>query len=635
MTHLVVHGHFYQPPRENPWSGVIDPEPSALPYRDWNERIHAECYRPNGVARIVDGSGHIVRIVSNYELMSFNFGPTLLSWLERMHPETHARLVRADKESARARSGHGNAIAQGYNHTILPLCNDRDEETQVLWGIADFRHRFGREPESLWLPETACNERTLETLMNAGLRYVILAPQQAQRIRRDANSEWQDVSDGSVEPSMPYLYRSKRDASKSITLFFYDGPLARSVAFDGALRSSEGLVEAFADAASGEHRLVNVATDGESYGHHFKFGDRGIAYALDVAAASRGLRVTNYGEYLDHHPATYEAEIKVGENGEGTSWSCAHGVSRWIRDCGCETGGQPDWNQAWRGPLRAAFDALRDAAIPAYERMGSDAFDAPWKVRNEYIDVVLGREPAETFIERRASRALSHGEVQRLHTLLEIQRHSMLTYTSCGWFFADVGGIEGLQVLRYAARMLEMMEDSGMTPPRERFMTHLAEAKSNIASNGTAADLFRTRVLPSRRAIASVSKEIAPTTTANLIAHALADYATAAVRRGVAVDATLAIDVCARTLRDSIAAYLDTPGDATFAAAHALVSLVSPFGLVVLERAQEVMYAALMRGVSLDKNGEELAHLLGVSIDVAEVEARKSSVPPTFEANDS
>lgn len=634
MTHLVVHGHFYQPPRENPWTGVIDPEPSALPYRDWNERIHAECYRPNGVARIVDGAGNIVRIVSNYELISFNFGPTLLSWLERMHPDTHTRIVRADQESARTHSGHGNAIAQGYNHAILPLCNARDEETQVRWGIADFEHRFGRAPESMWLPETACNERTLETLIAEGLRYIILAPQQAARVRKNSTSPWQDVSDGSVDPSVPYTYRSKRDTTKSITLFFYDGPLARGIAFDGALRSSEGLVERFRSAASGEHKLVNVATDGESYGHHFKFGDRGIAYALDVAAASKGLRVTNYGEYLDHHPAEHEAEIALGDLGEGSSWSCAHGVSRWIRDCGCQTGASDAWSQSWRTPLRAAFDALRDASIPWFEQKGGDFFADPWKVRNEYIDVVLKRDTADAFVTRASKRPLTQAETAQAIALLEAQRHSMLMYTSCGWFFADIAGIEALQVLRYAARTLEWMEESGQVPPREEFMAHLAAARSNLVEKGTGADLFRTDVLPSRRVTPQVAHEIAPTTTANLIAHAISEYATDSLRRGGTVDATLAIDVCARTLREAVSAYIDSPDAATYAAALALLNLVKPFGIVVLERAQEVMYAALVRGATLDAHGEGLAMLLGVSVDVAEKQARKSSVPPRFEAEE-
>lgn len=634
MTHLVVHGHFYQPPRENPWSNVVDPEPSAAPYRDWNERIHAECYRPNGVARIVDGSGNIVRIVSNYELLSFNFGPTLMSWLERMHPDTHARIVRADQESARRRSGHGNAIAQGYNHAILPLCNDRDEQTQVLWGLADFRHRFGRDAESLWLPETACNERTLETLIDAGLRYVILAPSQAKRVRKIGTEEWIDVEGGRVDPSVPYLYRSKRGRSASIHVFFYDGPLARAIAFEGALRSSEGLIEKFRAAVSDEHRLVHIATDGESYGHHFKFGDRGIAYALDVAAATRSLYVTNYAEYLDHHPAEYEADLALGDVGEGSSWSCAHGVSRWMRDCGCHTGGENGWNQAWRTPLRAALDVLRDAAATHFDSAGRDYFDSPWDVRNAYIDVVLGKESAIEFVTRRAKRSLSTRESQQAVALLATQHHAMLMYTSCGWFFSDISGIETLQVLRYAARTLELFDESGAFPPREEFMAELAKAKSNLREKGSAADLFRTEVMPSRKNAAPVAPEIAPTTIANLIANAVAEYATHETERGGRIDATLVMDVAARTLRDVVAAYVNEPTRARYQTALAVLTLAKPFGIGVLERAQEVMYAALVRGTALNSDGQELAHILGVSMEVREIEARQSSVPPSFEAPD-
>ncbi|MDQ3805876.1 MAG: glycoside hydrolase, partial [Acidobacteriota bacterium] len=353
-TALVIHGHFYQPPRENPWTGLIGHEPGAQPFDNWNERVHAECYGPNGSARVFDGDGRVERVVNNYANLSFNFGPTLLAWLERRHPESYARVLDGDREGALARGGHGNAIAQGYHHSILPLCNERDRRTQVRWGVADFRRRFRREPESLWLPETACDRATLDTLAEEGLRYVILSPYQAARARPLGGGEWADVAGGRVATTVPYRYFHSDGAGRSIAVFFYDGLIARAVAFEGLLASSRALVERCVRAAQAGAEIVSVATDGESYGHHFRWGDLCLAYALDTEAAARGLRVTNYGEFLDGHEPRFEVEIDEGPGGEGSAWSCPHGVGRWSRDCGCNAGAPEGWDQRWRGPLRAA-----------------------------------------------------------------------------------------------------------------------------------------------------------------------------------------------------------------------------------------------------------------------------------------
>ncbi|HEX8687240.1 MAG TPA: hypothetical protein VF654_12100, partial [Pyrinomonadaceae bacterium] len=309
-TALVIHGHFYQPPRENPWTGLVEREPGAAPFHDWNERIHAECYRPNAFSRIGDAHGRVERVVNNYARLSFDFGPTLLNWLERSHPETHRRIVEADRESARLRGGHGNAVAQGYHHAILPLCNERDRRTQIRWGLADFRRRFGREAESLWLPETACDDATLEALIEEGLRYVILSPFQAEAVRPHGSGEWRGVPEGGVDTTVPYRVTHRDGSGRSLAVFFYDGRVARGVAFEGLLASSQGLVAACARAARGGARLVGVATDGESYGHHFRWGDRCLAYALEVEAERQGLRVTNYGEFLDAHEPGHEVRLK-------------------------------------------------------------------------------------------------------------------------------------------------------------------------------------------------------------------------------------------------------------------------------------------------------------------------------------
>ncbi|HEV8429394.1 MAG TPA: DUF3536 domain-containing protein [Pyrinomonadaceae bacterium] len=460
MTALIIHGHFYQPPRENPWTGQIDPEPSAAPYHDWNERIYAECYAPN---------------VNNYPLINFNFGPTLLSWLASNHVDTYQKILAADKGSAAARGGHGNAIAQAYGHAILPLCNERDRQTQVVWGLADFRFRFGREAESLWLPETAANTQVLALLIEHGMRYVILAPNQA----KDA-----------IESSRPYLFPHPDGSGRSLAIFFYNGPLARAIAFERALASSRGLVDRFIDAArSGD--LVNVATDGETYGHHFKFGDLCLAHALGIEAKEAGFWITNYAEYLDRHPPDVEVQIDNGPDGEGTSWSCAHGTGRWSRDCGCHTDGEHGWNQQWRQPLRAALNFLRDDAAEKFENLGAEWLSAPWAARNQYIGVILDPEHVqEEFLKRHAVRPLNAPEESRVWKLLEMQRSALLMFTSCGWFFSDLAGIETVQVMRYAGRVIDLMNQLGLEPPLKKFLEILSEAKSNRPEKGNGADIF-------------------------------------------------------------------------------------------------------------------------------------------------
>jgi alpha-amylase/alpha-mannosidase (GH57 family) len=451
---LIIHGHFYQPPRENPWTGAVDREPGAAPFHDWNERIHAECYAPN---------------IVNYPLINFNFGPTLLSWLETHHRDTYQKIMIADRDSALRRDGHGNAIAQAYGHAILPLCNDRDRLTQVVWGLADFRYRFGREAEALWLPETAANDQVLALLIEQGMRYVILAPNQAK---------------GVVDTSKPYLFRHPDGSGRSLAVFFYNGPLARAIAFERALASSRGLVEEFVSAAAGGD-LVNVATDGETYGHHFKFGDLCLTHALTVEAKSAGFWITNYAQYLDHHAPATAVEIDNGPDGEGSSWSCVHGVGRWTRDCGCHTGGEPGWNQSWRKPLREALNFLRDDAAEKFDR--TDLLRDPWAARNDYVDVILDPEHArEKFLHHHATTS----DEPRVWDLLEMQRSALLMFTSCGWFFSDLAGIETIQVLRYAARVIDLMNQLGLDPPRKEFLELLADAKSNRPEKGNGAEIF-------------------------------------------------------------------------------------------------------------------------------------------------
>ncbi len=496
-SEFVVHGHFYQPPRENPWTGLLEQEPSAQPFHDWNQRVHSECYRPNAFARVLDGYGRVERIVNNYGHINFNFGPTQLNWLVPHDPETYRRILEADRLSSQRHGGHGNAIAQGYNHAILPLCNPRDQLTQVLWGLADFRSRFDRSAESLWLPETACNDAVLGTLIDAGLSYVILSPQQAHRVRTPGE-EWLDVSSGNVDTSQGYRYLHQDGSGRSIAVFFYNGPLARGIAFEGSLYASQTLLERAAQ-AKGPGPLIFVATDGESYGHHAHFGDRTLAYAMEMEAQRRGLDVTNLGRYLEEHPPTHEVEINLGPEGEGSSWSCIHGVGRWYRDCGCTTGSQEGWNQAWRGPLRQALNFLRDEAAGQFEQLAQPLLKDPWAARNDYVLLVLDEgRGKDIYLARHAVRELQSEQRIRALLLMELQRHSMTMFTSCGWFFADIGGLEAVQVMKYAGRVLDLLAELGLPSPRERFLEMLGEARSNTPALGTGADIFRKQVDPLR-----------------------------------------------------------------------------------------------------------------------------------------
>jgi alpha-amylase/alpha-mannosidase (GH57 family) len=502
MKALIVHGHFYQPPRENPWTGEVEPEPGAAPFHDWNERIHFECYRANAFVRAGD-PGPNERFINNYAHISFNFGPTLLSWLEQHHAYSYARIREADQESLRTHNGHGNAIAQAYGHAILPLCNERDLRTQIRWGVADFRYRFGREPEALWLPETACNDQVMTALIDEGLRYVILAPHQAARVRVPASdgadsplSEWHKVDENTVNPAVAYRYVSGDDRKGSIAVFFYDGATSRAIAFEKQLASSRELIDGFTRASSGVD-MINVATDGETYGHHFKFGDLCLAHALTAEAPSRGFEITNYGEFLDHNPPCFDIELNNGPRGEGTSWSCMHGLDRWTRDCGCHTGGEPTWTQSWRTPLRAALNSLRDENIPYFESTRNDLFMSPWVARDESISLILDKRASrEEFLIGQAGRQLSPEAQARALTYLELQRMLLLMYTSCGWFFNDISGIETIQILKYAARAIDLMDQLGLPSVRDQFLEMLAEAQSNRAGMGSGADIYRCLVEP-------------------------------------------------------------------------------------------------------------------------------------------
>ena len=539
---ICIHGHFYQPPRENPWLETVEAQESAAPYHDWNERITAECYATNGASRIVDKRNRIVRIVNNYARMSFNFGPTLLSWLAENAPRAYRAVLDGERRSRETFKGHSSALAQAYNHIILPLANERDRRTQIRWGIADYRARFGREPEGMWLAETAADARTLEMLAEEGIRFTVLAPHQCSRVRAidgergdktqrrgaaDNRSEgrldWQklaaatpagewmetpgDSTRATVDTTRPYLVRFA--SGRVLAVFFYNGPVSRAVAFEGLLNSGEAfaarLKAGFRDSEQ-QAQLMHIATDGESYGHHHKHGEMALSYALKLIEEDPSVGLANYGSFLAQYPPTMEAEIV-----DDTSWSCAHGVERWRSDCGCN-GGRAGWNQKWRGPLREALDQVRDGVSTLTGELGARLFRDVWAARDAYIRVILDRSTENDFLAAHAARELTHAERVQALGLMEMQRHAQLMYTSCGWFFDDISGIETVQVIAYAARVLQLARavSGELTLELEdQFLEKLAEAKSNVAAEGDGASIYRQRVLPMQTTLEQVAAHYA------------------------------------------------------------------------------------------------------------------------------
>jgi alpha-amylase/alpha-mannosidase (GH57 family) len=493
-NYVCVHGHFYQPPRENPSLEAIELQDSAYPYHDWNERVTAECYAPNARARLLDGEQRIVELVNNYSRISFNFGPTLLLWMKQKAPEIYDSILDADKQSQERYRGHGSAIAQAYNHMILPLAHPRDRETQVIWGIQDFAARFGRAPEGMWLPETAVDTATLETLAAQGVRFTILAPRQAKRVKPIHDGEWKDVSDSSVDPSR--AYQVQLPSGKTISVFFYDGPISQGIAFENLLGDGKRFADRLLGGFSDERKwpqLSHVATDGESYGHHYHYGEMALSYALHSIETSGQAQLTNYGQFLEMFPPDHMAEIV-----EDSSWSCIHGIERWKSDCGCNSGGHGGWNQGWRAPLRDALDWLRDTVAKPYEDRAKTLLKDPWAARNAYIALVLDRseESMNGFFAAQATHELNREERVLALKLLELQRHAMLMYTSCGWFFDELSGLETVQVLHYAGRVIHLAREAAGADVEKEFTERLRNAKSNLPEHGDGEHIYKKWVVP-------------------------------------------------------------------------------------------------------------------------------------------
>lgn len=497
---VCIHCHFYQPPRENPWLEAIEHQESAYPFHDWNERISNECYAPNGLSRILDNEGWVTRLANNYSKISFNFGPTLLSWLEEFDQGTYQAILDGDKQSLERYNGHGSAMAQVYNHIIMPLANRRDKETQIIWGLKDFEKRFGRQAESMWLAETAVDTETLEVLAYHGMKFVVLAPRQAKSIKAiQKGSQWADIHNESIDPKQPYL--CKLPSGRTIVLFFYDGPISKAVAFEGLLHNGEKfagrLMSGFGDQPAERPQILHIATDGETYGHHHRHGDMALAYALDYIEESGLANVTNYSKFLAENPPITEAKIH-----ENSSWSCVHGVERWRSDCGCSTGGMPDWHQKWREPLRESFDLLRDRLNRRYinymKKLGAD----PWIIRDDYIEVILNRsdENIESFMKKWKIKEKKKGENVKVGMLkaLELQRNLLFMYTSCAWFFADISGIEPVQTMKYASRAIELGKELFGLDLTEEFLEKLEHAPSNLPEHENGRKVYE-KFVPSSR----------------------------------------------------------------------------------------------------------------------------------------
>lgn len=491
--YICIHGHFYQPPRENAWLEVVELQDSASPFHDWNERINFECYAPNTVARILDPDQSIIKIQNNYSKISFNFGPTLLSWMEQADPKTYESIIRADKISQELFDGHGSAMAQVHAHLILPLANRRDKETQVIWGIRDFEYRFGRKPEGMWLSETAADTETLEVLAEQGLKFTVLAPRQAKAVRQINTEQWHDVNTDTVDTRRPYLVNLP--SGKSIAVFFYHGGIAQGVAFEGLLNNGAHFAERFFTAfdANDDVQLAHIATDGESYGHHHRHGEMALAACLRHIEESGRAELINYAAYLAKFPPEYEAQIH-----DNSSWSCVHGVERWRSNCGCNSGGRPSWNQEWRKPLRETLNWLRDELIPIYEEKANLYLKDGWDARNDYISVVLDRskENIDRFIERHAKRPLTKSERTDLLRSMEMQRQSMQMFTSCGWFFDEVSGIETNQILQYANRAIYYADQVKGVNLHNAFLHRLEQIPSNVFEDGAAS--YKKNVMPAR-----------------------------------------------------------------------------------------------------------------------------------------
>ncbi len=488
MRNLIFHGHFYQPPRENPWTGIIEDQSEAAPFANWNERICRESYEANAYSPLLDENGLISSFFNNYRHISFNIGPTLLDWLEIHSRHVYDRIIEADRFSLN-RLGGGNALAQVYNHMITPLASPRDRTTQIIWGAENFKKHFTRDPEGMWLAETAIDPATAAELVRNGIEYTVLSPWQAQRVLKKDGEE-RDTAHWDPELwQSPWRLETEAGPLK---VFFYHPDLSSEISFNHLLRDADYLFSRVTrELDEKQAELLSVATDGEIYGHHEHLGNMGLSAFLNKVEYSDNCRMVNYSWAGRHREEAGEVILMEGEDSRGSSWSCSHGVSRWYKDCGCSTGAPEGWNQKWRGPLRDAFDGLKKDVDRTFEgEMSQLSTHNPWDVRNEYIEVLTGRKEAEEFYNSHVDKGISENSAERFFRLLEGQKNAMFMYTSCGWFFNDISGLEPVQNLMYAARTIELLAPFGSDDREARLLEVLSAALSNIPEKGNGAVLF-------------------------------------------------------------------------------------------------------------------------------------------------
>jgi hypothetical protein len=496
--YICIHGHFYQPQRANPWLETIELQGEAYPWHDWNEKINAECYMVNGGAHLLDSQNRLIRILNNYSRISFNFGPTLLSWIKMHDRKTHASIVNADIASRSVFSGHGSAIAQIYNHIIMPLASRQDKIIEVAWAVSDFEANFGRKPEGIWLSETAVDTETLEVCADFGIKFTVLSPNQAKAVRKitkdPVNPPWLDVSDGSVNTRMPYI--CELPEGRSINIFFYDDAVSSKVSFGDLLKDGETFAKSITGLPPQKQELpeiISISSDGETYGHHHQFGEMALSYCIDYIESKKLAKITVFGEYLQMYPPLYEVRII-----ENSSWSCSHGIGRWKDDCGCATGSEnhPEFNQKWRAPLREAIDWLAAINSSVYteqvKRYLKPDISNPDEAIKSYISIMDNRtgKAAEKYFSLFLKNPLEKTERIVFLKLLEAYRQSLFMQSSDAWFFDDISRIESIQIMRHACRAMEILTELTGRDFESQFLKILKKAKSNRPEYGDGESIY-------------------------------------------------------------------------------------------------------------------------------------------------
>ncbi|MFH1416436.1 MAG: DUF3536 domain-containing protein [Elusimicrobiota bacterium] len=438
---FILHAHFYQPPRENPWSGMIEHQETACPANDWNERIYNECYLPNTSAIIHTPEGHCEE-VNNYKYISFDVGPTLSRWMAEHHMDTYKQILEADWQE-------NNAVAMAFNHTILPLDSSVMRRVQIAWGIEEFKIRYRREPAGMWLPECAFSYDVAEDLINSGIKFMLLTQGQAESVKRLYGNSLYYVSGAKLDIRRPYRLETRVGY---IDVFFSHNELAGEISFGGLMNNPVACadrIEKIFGTKQSEDLLVSVATDGETFGHHHKGMEQRLAYLLKYELPARGIEVSCFEKYISEHPPKWA--VRVTNN---SSWSCCHGIERWKSACGC--GKEGDNDLEWRKPLRDSLNWLAGNVLEIFTEKSEKYFTVPPREALENYGKVLtnssllGDFHSEYVVEPfRGSAEVSN--------IMEMMHFTSYMFTSCGWFFGDLSRLEPVQNLSYALRAIELM----------------------------------------------------------------------------------------------------------------------------------------------------------------------------------